>query len=80
MDRDIDYAAIAVRKAIAEKFGDKADLAELTVVAGERHIELRHGESALSGTRDELQAAIREASAYEDLWRSRGQRRSEFGT
>jgi hypothetical protein len=76
MDRDIDYAAIAVRKAIEDKFGAQADLANLSVVPGERLIELRHDESVLSGTRDELQAAIRQAAVYDDLWPSRRRRRS----
>jgi hypothetical protein len=68
MDRDIDYAAVAVRNAIVEKFARQADLASLEVTAGERTIELRHGERTIAGTRDELLAIIRKASEYDRLW------------
>ena len=40
-DRDIDYAAVAVRKAIVEKFKTEP-LEDLRVVAGERTISVEH--------------------------------------
>ena len=43
MQRDIDYAATAVRTAIVEKFGRKNELAALDVNAGERTITVRDG-------------------------------------
>ena len=68
MARDIDYAAIAVEKAIVEKFERKADLSNLAVTAGERTIAIRDGENRSEGTRDELLASIRAAQSYADLW------------
>jgi hypothetical protein len=72
MARDIDYAAIAVQKAIVEKFGRYADLQHLAVAAGEKAISLRDPELGLtrgaSGSRDDLLAAIRAAESYENLW------------
>ena len=72
MARDIDYAAIAVQKAIVEKFGRSADLQNLAVVAGEKAISLRDPERdaqrGAAGSRDDLLAAIRAAESYDDLW------------
>ncbi|MFO0900690.1 MAG: hypothetical protein U0836_24945 [Pirellulales bacterium] len=68
MDRDIDYAAVAVRNAIVEKFGRQVDLDDLQVIAGERTIELRHGDLTAAGTRDALLAILRKASEYQNLW------------
>ena len=72
MARDIDYAAIAVEKAIAEKFGRSVDLQHLSVTAGEKAISLRDPELGLkrgaAGSRDDLLAAIRAAESYENLW------------
>lgn len=68
MARDIDYAAIAVKNAIVEKFGRYHDLAALEVVAGEREILISDGNNALEGTRDNLLAAIRATETYPDLW------------
>jgi hypothetical protein len=72
MPRDIDYAAIAVQKAIDEKFGRSADLQHLTVTAGEKTIAVRDPERSAkrgaAGTRDDLLAAIRAAESYENLW------------
>ncbi len=67
MDRDIDYAAIAVKNAIVEKFGRKCDLQNLEVVANERTITIRDGSLALEGTRDRLLAAVRAADTYAEL-------------
>jgi hypothetical protein len=68
MARDIDYAAIAVQKAIVEKFGRKNELQGLEVTANERTISVRDGDCAGEGTRDELLAAIRAAESYQNLW------------
>jgi len=68
MARDIDYAAVAVKTAIMEKFGRKNDLGGLDVAAGERTISVRDGEHAAEGTRDALLAGIRDADSYADLW------------
>ena len=68
MARDIDYAAIAVNKAIVEKFGRKSDLEHLAVTANERTISIRDGQHAAEGTRDELLAAVRAADSYPRLW------------
>ena len=66
-DRDIDYAAVAVKKAIEEKFRDAA-LEDLQAVAGEGTISIRHGGRKADGTRDDLLAAVRKATSYANLW------------
>ena len=68
MARDIDYAAIAVKNAIAEKFGRSSDLQELEITAGERMILVCHGDRAAEGSRDDLLAAVRGSSTYDELW------------
>lgn len=68
MARDIDYAAVAVKTAIVEKFGRKNELDELTVEAKERTISVRHDRRAGEGTRDDLLAAVRKATTYDELW------------
>jgi hypothetical protein len=68
MSRDIDYAAIAVNKAIVEKFGRQNDLQDLKVTANERTISLRHAGRHAEGTRDALLAAVRKAESYDQLW------------
>ncbi len=68
MARDIDYAAIAVKTAIEEKFGRKADLQHLAVTANERTITINDNDRELEGTRDYLLAAIRAAETYDRLW------------
>jgi hypothetical protein len=68
MDRDIDYAAVAVEKALTEKFGRQHDLTDLTVTAKERTIVVCHGDRLGEGSRDDLQALIRQAQSYDDLW------------
>lgn len=70
MARDIDYAAIAVKTAVVEKFGRASDLQNLDVTANERTILIHDGEQMGEGTRDELLAAIRGADSYANLWRS----------
>jgi hypothetical protein len=68
MLRDIDFAAVAVRKAIAAKFERQQDLKTLDVSAGERTIIVRDGDRLAEGTRDDLLAGIREAGSYDELW------------
>lgn len=70
MSRDIDYAAIAVQNAIAEKFGRREDLSHLAVQAGDRTITVRDGQRRIEGTRDQLLAAIRATQSYDGLWPS----------
>lgn len=67
MQRDIDYAAVAVRKAILEKFGD-AELEDLKAVAGERTISIRHSGRKAEGTRDDLLAVVRKSASYTEFW------------
>lgn len=68
MARDTDYAAIAVKTAIVDKFGRKADLEGLLLTANERTITIQHANRAAEGTRDDLLAAVRAADSYEKLW------------
>lgn len=68
MARDIDYAAIAVKKAIVEKFGRKVELQDLDVAANDRTITIRDASRVAEGTRDDLLAAIRAADSYDVLW------------
>lgn len=70
MARDIDYAAIAVKTAIVEKFGRKSELQGLDATANERTILIQDGPRAASGTRDHLLAAVRAADSYEAFWAS----------
>jgi hypothetical protein len=67
-DRDIDYAAVAVKNAIVDKFGRKNELQDLTVVADEKTIVVRDGAKVGAGTRDDLLAALRKSETYEALW------------
>ncbi len=66
-DRDIDYAAVTVKKAIVEKFRDTA-LEDLQTVAGERTISIHHAGRKAEGVRGDLLAAVRKATSYADLW------------
>ncbi len=68
MLRDIDYAAVAVKTAIVEKFGRHNRLENLEVVANENTISVREGSHSAEGTRDNLLAALRKADSYENLW------------
>jgi hypothetical protein len=67
MARDIDYAAVAVRKAIVEKFRNEP-LEDLRAVAGDRTITLQHQGRVAEGIRDDLLAAVRQATSYANLW------------
>ena len=68
--RDIDYAAIAVRNAITEKFGRSSPLEGLEITAGEKTIVIRDGAHRREGTRDHLLAAVRSCESYASLWES----------
>lgn len=68
MARDIDYAAVAVKTAIEEKFGRQNDLQNFEATAHERTIIIRDGANVGEGTRDNLLAAIRSCQTYADLW------------
>ena len=66
-DRDIDYAAVAVKKAIVEKFKD-VPLEDLQLVAGERFLLLHHNGRQAEGSRDNFLAAVRKATSYSNFW------------
>ncbi len=66
-DRDIDYAAVAVKKAIVEKFKDTA-LEDLQTVAGDRTISIQHAGRKAEGVRGDLLSAVRRATSYANLW------------
>ena len=68
MRRDIDYAAVAVKTAIVEKFGRREELDSLEVTAGERTIVVQHNEDTIEGTRDDLLARVRKAEELSHLW------------
>lgn len=67
MATDIEYAALAVRKSIVEKFRS-TPLEDLKSVAGDRTIAVIHGDHKAEGTRDDLLAAVRKATSFENLW------------
>jgi len=66
--QDIDYAAVAVKTAIVEKFGGGDALADLETVANDRTISVTHAGRQAEGTRDNLLAAVRKANSYDDFW------------
>ncbi len=68
MLRDIDYAAVAVKTAIVEKFGRQNALENLQVIANEDTISVVDGEHSAEGTRDNLLIALRKAGSYESFW------------
>lgn len=70
MMRDIEYAALAVRRQIVEKFGTQQDLSTLTVVAGEKSILVEDGQQRIEGTRDNLLAWLRGSSSYHEFYQS----------
>ena len=73
MARDIDYAATAVKKAILEKFW-KTPLPNLEVVANDKTISIRNDGHTAEGTRDDLLAAVRQATDYDQLWTALAQK------
>jgi len=68
MARDIDYAATAVQRAIVDRFERTDDLQQLVVTANENTITVCDGERSAAGTRDNLLAALRKATSYDELW------------
>ncbi len=68
MQRDIDYAAVAVKTAITEKFGMNNDLHQLEVRANDRTISIEIDKHIAEGTRDDLLAALRKAATYDNFW------------
>jgi len=66
--QDIDYATVAVKTAIVEKFGREAALDDLTLVAKDRTISIKHDRKQAEGSRDNLLAAVRKADSYESFW------------
>jgi hypothetical protein len=66
--RDIDYAAVAVQKAIVEKFGRKSELENLSVTVCGNTISVDDGEKSAQGSRDALLAGVRQADSYDRLW------------
>jgi hypothetical protein len=68
MLRDIDYAAVAVKTAIVEKFGREAALEDLQVTAHERTISVCQGPHTAEGTRDRLLTALHKARSYGQFW------------
>lgn len=68
MARDIDYAAVAVKNSLVEKFARQNQLEDLEVIANERTISVRQAGRVVEGTRDDLLAAIRKANIYDDFW------------
>ena len=67
MARDIDYAAIAVKTALLDKFGS-ADLQELQVTAGDTTISVHHQRGVVEGSRDDLLATVRKATTFAEWW------------
>ena len=67
MARDIDYAAIAVRNSIVEKFRTE-QLDELQAIAGDTKIAIHHRGRIAEGSRDDLLANVRSATSYEHFW------------
>jgi hypothetical protein len=68
MSRDIDFAALAVKGAIVEKFGRKRELNDLTATGNLTTITVRDGQFAIEGTRDQLLTLVRKTETYEQLW------------
>ncbi|MCE9551821.1 MAG: hypothetical protein K8T91_00365 [Planctomycetes bacterium] len=67
MADDLDYAAVAVRKAIVEKFRT-TPLDDLKAVAGGGVIALQHAGRQAEGSRDDLLAAVRKSTSFDELW------------
>lgn len=67
---DIDYAAMAVKAAIVEKFGRAVRLENLEVIANQRTVSILDGDRLAEGTRDNLLAAVRKSESYDNLWQT----------
>jgi hypothetical protein len=68
MLRDIDYAAVAIKTAIVEKFGRENALDDLEVTAKDQTISVCHGPHVAEGTRDRLITALHKARSYVQFW------------
>ena len=68
MARDIDYAAIAVKRAVLEKYAAGDNLDDLAVDANDRFITVSCGQHRVVGTRDDLMMAVRKATTLEEFW------------
>ena len=69
MLRDIDYAAQAVKTALAEKYGRENVLDDLQVTAGKNTICVQHADRTAEGTRDRLISCIHKSGSYDQFWR-----------
>lgn len=67
MASDLEHAAVAVRRAIVEKFW-KSPLDDLSVTAADRFLSIQHEGRRAVGTRDDLLAALRKSATYENFW------------
>ncbi len=67
MASDLEHAAIAVRRAIVEKFW-KTPLEDLLVTAESRFLLIQHEGRRAVGSRDDLLAALRKAATYPGFW------------
>jgi len=67
MADDLQYAAVAVRKAIVEKFRT-TPLDDLQAIAGGGQISLQHAGRQAEGSRDDLLAAVRKSTSFDHLW------------
>lgn len=75
MQRDIDYAAAAVRRAILERFPDETSAETLTVQALDDTILVEDRGMRAEGTRDELITRIRKVPTLDKFWEGFPQRR-----
>ncbi len=67
MARDIDYAAVAVRKSIVDKFRSEP-LDAMEAIAGDTMIGIHHSGRIAEGTRDDLLAIVRGSTSYDHFW------------
>ncbi len=70
MARDTDFAAVAIKTALLDKYSKSNAMEDLELTANERTISIRHGGRAVEGTRDDLLAAIRKSETYDDFWKA----------
>lgn len=65
---EVDYAAVAVRTAIVEKFFGKAEPPDLHLESAGRMISIRDAGRSAQGTRDDLLATVRKTQTYDAFW------------
>lgn len=75
MQRDIDYAAAAVRRAILERFPSETSDESLVVTAQDATILVEDRGMRAEGTRDELITRIRKVETLDKFWEGYPQRR-----